>query len=257
VSHCCADDFVDSFVQCRPKHVAQSPLHNSVNVASCCLLHVANCLFCRTTYQLWRWHGVHVTWLTSSAKTRDLLTLLMIQTAKVKRPDGDADSRLAASGHLRQLRRHCRQEFSSSKARLSTGGGQRVCWFAWLNCTARSRSKSRVTPSRGSPMNSWTKLQRETRVLKGDLSSSQFLKERYCDILILWYTDIMIYWYYDILILWYTDIVIYWYYDILILWYTDIVIYWYYDILILWYTDIMIYWYYDILLLLLLSARLH
>jgi hypothetical protein len=99
---------------------------------------------------------------TSSAKTRDLLTLLMMQTAKVNRPAGEPASLLAASGHRRQLRRHWRHECSSSRARRSTGGGQRVCWLAWLSCTARSSSRSSVTPSKGSPINSWTKLPRKT-----------------------------------------------------------------------------------------------
>lgn len=93
---------------------------------------------------------------TCRAITLERVTLLMMHTARVKRPAEEDARRRAASGRRRQAWRHCRQANSSSNARrMSDVGGDCAC----LICTARNSSSSSVTPSRGSPMNSCTKLQ--------------------------------------------------------------------------------------------------
>lgn len=61
-------------------------------------------------------HTLRTTIITSSARTLDLVTLLMMQTARVKSPAGEAASRRAASVHRRQCWRQMRHECSSRRA---------------------------------------------------------------------------------------------------------------------------------------------
>lgn len=112
---------------------------------------------------------------TSKAIILLLFTLLIMQTARVNNPALLSISLLMASPYLwQQHSRHWRQASSSRQAlRCAAGvtrcvrvppfggplvepcGGPPAAWESWIQ---RSSSRRRDTPSRGSPMNSWTKL---------------------------------------------------------------------------------------------------
>lgn len=96
--------------------------------------------------------------LTSKDIIRDLLTLLIMQTANVNNPAEHTANRLAVSSHRMQYCRHCRQEFSSSRdLRWVVEATFPCCWasFSWME---RNNSNNNVIPSTGSATNSCTKL---------------------------------------------------------------------------------------------------
>lgn len=97
--------------------------------------------------------------ITCKASTLDFVTLLIMPTATVKRPaDEDASRRAPSCERATQLCKHCRHSCSSNRALLAMAGGIRVFCVDWLSWTALRISSNRVTPSKGSPTNSCTKL---------------------------------------------------------------------------------------------------
>lgn len=87
--------------------------------------------------------------------------MLIIQTAIVNKPAGEEASLLGASWQRKQFLRHCKHECSSTNDRLNIGGGIFPWCDAWFNWTLLNNSSKSVTPSTGSPTNSWTKLKKK------------------------------------------------------------------------------------------------
>lgn len=128
--------------------------------------------------------------LTSRAITLLLLTLLIMQTAKVNNPAELVTTlRTASAYRWQQQRRQWRHASSSSRALLWAAGEilwhvpVPGCWTpgegalppgpppAWDNCIVLKSSRSKEIPSKGSEMNSCTKLQQKTCLQTFNLKS--------------------------------------------------------------------------------------